>query len=216
MTIEQNAMTLAVEAYKTPSRLRHLSTGAVPSGMFLVIKAAAGDDATLLEQSELHRMSVENVRDAAKHFLLRHLLDPNVRGLQLLGLSEGAKEADIKNHKRWLQKWLHPDRNPSMWEQQLFKRISELKVGDQVAVASSLAPVVSAHKSRHRRSTWTLANDRHKDVSRRRALLRFMVPLIAGAAGVVILAGLINAKALPVDKMYAALSAWMMNGESKP
>jgi hypothetical protein len=198
MTLEQNAMTLAIEAYKTPSRLRHASVRAVPSGMFVVIKAAAGDDATLSEQAELHRMSADSVRDASKHFLLRHLLDPNVRGLHLL------------------QKWLHPDRNPSMWEQQLFQRISEFRLGDQADAMPSSAPALSGYKTGHRRSTWTLANDRYKDASRRRALLRFMVPLVAGAAGVVILAGLINAKALPVDKMYTALSAWMKNGEPKP
>jgi hypothetical protein len=126
--MEKDAMFFAVEAFRPTSLKKRNLSPLLPPGMLIVIKAAAGDDATLAQQADIHRKNVEQVKDAAKHYLLRLLLEPNNQGLRLLGLSDGATESQIKDHKRWLLKWLHPDRNPNSWEQSLFHKVSSVKI----------------------------------------------------------------------------------------
>jgi hypothetical protein len=176
------AMALAVEGYRTPSRMRKLQTVDALEGMLTVIKAAAGDEQTLLEQGAHYQADQVMVQEAAKFFLLRYLMAPGVKGIQLLGLKETASAVEIKDHKRWLMKWLHPDRNPSPWEQKLFHRISELKnEGPDQALPKTIVQTHNAG-SRKVRSNWSIARERKKDKSPRRALFLALRPLVFGAA----------------------------------
>jgi hypothetical protein len=187
--MEQQAMLHAVEALRTPSRYRKVVTNDLPIGMLAVIKIAAGDEKLLAENAQIYRLPSEQVQEAAKHFLLRVLLDPESHGLRLLGLNEGASEGEIKDHKRWLLKWLHPDRNPSKWEQALFHRVNAIKIETKEL---SRLPAAQKKKSDQRNSRrhirqrmWTPVDNRRKDTSTRRLLFRLSKPLLASTAFVV-------------------------------
>lgn len=43
----------------------------------------------------------------------------------VLALPQNWSSQDVREHKRWMLKWLHPDRNPSAWEANLFHRVKE-------------------------------------------------------------------------------------------
>jgi hypothetical protein len=180
-----DAMTLSVESYRTPSRFRSAAASSeVPSGMLLVIKAAAGDEETLEKQAAIYRMSTKDLQEAAKHYLRRHLLDPKVRGLRLLGLRENASETEIKDHKRWLLKWLHPDRNPSAWEQQLFHRVNDFKQGTEAVAFQVIERRSSSSFNKRRRRSWELAKDRRRDASPKQVIMRLVRPLLVGLVGI--------------------------------
>jgi hypothetical protein len=144
------AVLYAIDAFKNPSRYRSGKPQATPDGMLEVIKIVAGDEATLARVSEDVSEPSAVVAEAARNYLLMHMLDPRAQGLKLLGLKPGCSVEEMKDHKRWLLKWLHPDRNPSKWESSLFARVSALKL-DELQAASVAAPVEAPADVRQRR-----------------------------------------------------------------
>jgi hypothetical protein len=148
----QSAMAMAIEAFRNPSRLLRKAVTPFPDGMLLVIKAAAGDTATIEACVTHYGHSASSIQEMAKSYLIKQLLDPKASGLRLLGLNPGAETSQIKDHKRWLLKWLHPDRNPSAWEQAYFNRISTLTEANLVSPSTALVapPIVKKHGTRRR------------------------------------------------------------------
>jgi hypothetical protein len=200
-------MTIAVEAYRTPSRFRRLRPDAVFSHMLTVIKAAAGDEETLAAQSSIYRMGQKELQEAARHLLLRHLMNSDVRGPRLLGLPDNATPAQLKDHKRWLLKWLHPDRNPSAWEQKLFHRINDYKL-DSPAPAP-IQRVRSSRKAGQRHRSWALALDRRRDASPRRVFLRVIRPLVASGICVILIALFLSTQREGLTKQLDVFVTWL-------
>ena len=178
----QTAMAHAIEAFRTPSRHRNAGAGVFPSDMLLVIKAAAGDEATLLSAAGAHSVSAADVQEAAKHYLLRFLLHPEAKGIRLLGLNPGADADTINLHKRWLLKWLHPDRNGNAWEKSLF-----LKVSTYAETLAHPPPDAQVQETKHRRfrrkkarlSTWTHSEKRVPVKTPWSLAVRLSAPILA-------------------------------------
>ena len=120
----ESAVLEALDMFKQPARTRTLQWHAVPAEMLEVIKIAAGDQATTLRWAESSREEPETVRQAAVFFLQQTIAKSGDDKFKMLGLTEDASRDELRLHKRWLLKWLHPDRNPSKWETVLFHRIS--------------------------------------------------------------------------------------------
>jgi hypothetical protein len=187
---DKEAMSLAVGSYRGLQRGKRENS---PSkGMITVIKAAAGDENTLAQEALHHHLSTEEIREAAKHYLLRMLLDPERQGIRLLGLADDAKETEIKDHKRWLLKWLHPDRNPNSWEQALFHRVNAIKIEavkiDGQKPAPTMVPTDRKHHSvqiekrrKFQRHRLVPSETRKRDTSARRLLFQFAKPVLASA-----------------------------------
>lgn len=116
----------AIDAYRNPSRYGSGKEKSLPEGMLDVIKIAAGDTSTADKFRDETQETVAFLVEASRHYLLLLLLDPRAQGARLLALNPGASPDNIKDHKRWILKWLHPDRNPSKWESSLFTKISTL------------------------------------------------------------------------------------------
>jgi hypothetical protein len=180
--VSRDAIALAIEAARMPSRHRQLTSGKLPPGMFDVIKAAAGDAATLKPWGEAYGLTDADVQEAAKHFLLLRLSAPEVHGLRLLGLEEGATDAAIKDHKRWLLKWLHPDRNPNKWEQALFLKVNAAL--DAGVAQASTRPESAPHNSRRHsnRRKWIPSDRRAPQASPWKVTFRLLGPLLACVA----------------------------------
>jgi hypothetical protein len=142
----------AVDAFKNPSRYRSGRDLVAPDGMLEVIKIAAGDDPTLAKVASELDEPADVISEAARHFLLLHLLDPRAQGVKMLGLNPGCSAEMVKEHKRWILKWLHPDRNPSKWESSLFAKVSTLKL-DLAAPAAIEKPKSASPRDRHRKSS---------------------------------------------------------------
>jgi hypothetical protein len=197
-------MMQAIEIFRMPTKRRQVSKTLVPSGMLDVIKAAAGDEATLLRHAEAFRLSEADIKDACKHYLLTMLLDPTAQGERLLGLEPGAPKTALKDHKRWLLKWLHPDRNPSPWENTLFHKISEVSLENIKELPKQVAPpepdvvkppvskaaVVGPSQHDLRRRNWVPVTKRKRTSTKFQMVSRFFRPLVA--AGLLALALIIG------------------------
>jgi hypothetical protein len=136
-----DAMVVAIESYKIPTRQKHVRRSQLPNNMLEVIKAAAGDSETISRWAMSYKMRDDELQEAAKHYLLRLLLAPDTSGLRLLGLQEGALPDEVKSHKRWLLKWLHPDRNPNQWERSLFLKVNAVAIPTEGSVLETQLPV---------------------------------------------------------------------------
>jgi hypothetical protein len=204
-----DGMFVAVEAYRAPSRFRKNSSQIVFAQMLTVIKAAAGDEKTLAEQTALYRMSARELQEAAKHFLLLQLLNSDARGNRLLGLPDDATPAELKDHKRWLLKWLHPDRNPSTWEQKLFHRVSDFQQESHTILRSTLE---SNHRKRgtgKSRQAWKLASNRHRDASPPRIFLRTLRLLVAGALCATAAALIVFLISGGIGRQFVVVADWL-------
>lgn len=122
---ERQAIHIACDLYHRPLMARAVQTGPLPPGMLDVIKIAAGElpnrDGKLLPGA----LTPEQMRQAAVFFLQQALFQAKGDDFRLLGLGPDARREQVRDHKRWLLKWLHPDRNPSRWESQLFLKVSQ-------------------------------------------------------------------------------------------
>jgi hypothetical protein len=187
--MEVNAMALAIKTFRNPSRNK-FALRELPKDILTVIKAAAGDEATLAQQAEFHNADVKLVHEAARHYLLTLLMDPKSRGLRIIGLAEDASESEIKDHKRWLLKWLHPDRNSNAWEQALFHKVSAAKAEHPKDVLNEVSLAKSdIHSSPPRKrnspkvnKVWQATESRKRDVSVRRMVLQFLKPIVFSVA----------------------------------
>jgi hypothetical protein len=115
----------ALKVYRQPSRLRLWRHQELPQDFLVLIKICAGDSETTdtwakqfdLNETELHSAAV---------FIVNHVISrAGTDNFRLLGLPQSANAEDIRIHKRWLLKWLHPDRNHSTWESALFRKVTE-------------------------------------------------------------------------------------------
>jgi hypothetical protein len=193
------AMDSALDAFRNPSRHRKERVAAFPEGMLLVIKAAAGDQPTINAVAEERRVPGGDVQEASRHYLLKLLLRPGAQGLQLLGLNVGAEPRTIKDHKRWLLKWLHPDRNPNDWERRLFLKVSELPNNPEEMSAIVVLPegaTPDRRRDHSRRRMWVPTEKRVRKATTSALVLRFMRPIMAVA--VLVTAGVVALTASPV------------------
>ena len=121
---ERRALDIAHDLFRRPLMARLVQAAPLPPGMLEVIKIAAGEaparEGLLLPDSQ----TAETTRQAAVFFLQQALFQEAGDDFRVLGLGRGATPEQIREHKRWLLKWLHPDRNPSKWESQLFLRVA--------------------------------------------------------------------------------------------
>lgn len=121
----QRAVSAAWEVYRQPARYRALRRQDVPTDILDVIKISGGDVATTQIWAEQLGVNAEELGKASNYYLHQFMADAGNDPRRLLCLDQQATPADLKAHKRWLLKWLHPDRNPSAWETNLFRRVNE-------------------------------------------------------------------------------------------
>lgn len=119
------AIDRALETARQPKQLTRQIPAQLPPNMLDVIKCAAGDEPTLLKFASERNVSEQKIRDAARIYLQHIVTHANGSDRLVLALSAGFTSGDVREHKRWMLKWLHPDRNPSKWETNLFQRVKE-------------------------------------------------------------------------------------------
>lgn len=125
MTLSMHAIDRALEAARQPKQLTRPAPKQLPPDILDVIKCAAGDENTLARSALERQLTQDKIRDAARIYLQYIVTHANGSDRMVLGLPPGSTAADIREHKRWMLKWLHPDRNPSKWETNLFHRVKE-------------------------------------------------------------------------------------------
>jgi hypothetical protein len=170
--------------------------GALPRGMLDLIKLASGNDDTWIGLSGQISSTRAVTEEAANCYLALLLSQQKLTDRQVLMLTPDASAADLREHKRALLKWLHPDRNTNKWQSAFFDRVSQAAkrlsneaptakdIPSTIAVPLSRSTGVTRTKGRSRRPRSHQTLKRQVDVSAlRRRLVRVSLLVAIMAMG---------------------------------
>lgn len=123
--MDGNALEVALALMRLPSMRVPLRLQPLPHDMDQLIVLAAGTTAPLAAASARTGESPEQLLEAARFYIREVMLFPGADAYRVLGVSTTASEAQIKQHYRHLQHWLHPDRAGDDWESVFATRINQ-------------------------------------------------------------------------------------------
>ncbi len=164
---ENDAILLALQCYRQPQR--KFPAVAYRDGMPRLLKLAAGNTEAVELVVEQTGESSHDIQAAAIFFLQQMLVKPGLDNYAVLGLRPGSSMSQIKEHKRLLLMWLHPDKNHNRWETMLFQRVlAAAKALEQTVTASpqtakALEVTVTPekiHNKANRKKLWEQAKRR--------------------------------------------------------
>jgi hypothetical protein len=117
------AIDVALSIYRRPNLVRTERRKALPDNTLSLIRIASGGDIAPEFLTTERARSEAEAREASVFYIQQVLLSPKSDEYRQLGLTNQATTQQISEHKRYLLKWLHPDRNPNKWESALFQRV---------------------------------------------------------------------------------------------
>ena len=110
------ALEQALAAYRSPGLYLRLRERALPDDLLLVLRVAAGDTQALEYAQSVSGEASSELREAAVMFIQQLMFSPGSDSYRVLGVVATAADSQIKEHYRWLLRWLHPDRNDDEWD----------------------------------------------------------------------------------------------------
>jgi cobalamin biosynthesis Mg chelatase CobN len=140
---------MIVAARRQPARLASFRNMALPGDLLTIIKLAAKDGPTVSEIAALKNDDPDLLCQAAQLSLREVITYAGHDAYRTLCLRNDAHPDLLKQHRRWLLKWLHPDVNTSRWEAALFQKVSTAADTLEKA-ASSPQPAPSSQPSRQK------------------------------------------------------------------
>ena len=149
------ALDVALDMAQRPLLVRQAQKQPLPDDVLLLIRIAAHSEEDTVWACRTRARSMDEVREAAVMFLQQVLFHPHADNFRMMGLGPAATLEQVHEHRRWLLKWLHPDRNHDKWESQLFKRVVQASGELQKYIperGDSLPPAMPRSHSRRRRS----------------------------------------------------------------
>lgn len=138
------AIDAALNIYRRPNLVRTERRKALPDDILSLIRIASGGDVAPEFLTPERAKSEAEVRDASVFYIQQVLLSPKSDEFRQLGLTDQATLQQISEHKRYMLKWLHPDRNPNRWESALFQRVVNAAAKSE---NHSLATTVSSNRN---------------------------------------------------------------------
>ena len=111
-----HALDQAIAFWRAPALLANARHRPLPDDVLDVVRIAAGDSNAAGQGAEATGADPAEVTEAAAFYLQQLLFAPGTDSYRVLGVNPGADDSRIKEHYRWLVRWLHPDRNPDEWE----------------------------------------------------------------------------------------------------
>ena len=120
---KRGAIELALDLYRHPIKVKAVRKAALPIDVLKLVRIVAGSDDEIAALNLTDLKSPTEMREAAVFFIQQIMFQPSNAPHRVLGLSENASPQEIKDHKRLLLKWLHPDRNQNKWERVYFQRV---------------------------------------------------------------------------------------------
>jgi hypothetical protein len=103
------ALRAAVELIHMPSRVRMARSEALPTGVDILLRIAAGEEEAEQAGIAATGRSREVIRRAAAFFIEQVLFCPNADSYRVLGADPQASTADLRRNMALLVRWLHPD-----------------------------------------------------------------------------------------------------------
>lgn len=123
MSRTRPAIEIALDLKAMPRLARIVRRRPLPPQVTPLIRVAAGSRELAQGYAAQYGFSEAYIREACVFFLLEAVLFTGADSHRSLGLQQNASPEEIKEHKRWLLMWLHPDRNDNRWEAALFQRV---------------------------------------------------------------------------------------------
>lgn len=149
-----HAIDAALNIYRRPNLVRTERRKALPENILSLIRIASGGDVAPEFLTTERAKSEAEAREASVFYIQQVLLSPKSDEFRQLGLTDQATSQQITEHKRYMLKWLHPDRNPNKWESALFQRVANAaeKLENNnfaVAISSNQNRKTSSYSSKH-------------------------------------------------------------------
>ena len=114
----------ALAFLRSPEQLVSVRQRELPAELTPLLRLAAGEAEACAAAVAQTGVTPETMREAAGLFLQQLLFVPDGDSYRVLGVRPDASEERIKEHHRWLVRWLHPDRNPDGWEAVYVNRVN--------------------------------------------------------------------------------------------
>lgn len=118
------AVLAALDLFRSPDRVALSQASPLPEGVVFLLRVAGGDQGLTDALASEHGLSPEQLVEASAFFVQSVLFHQDSDHFRVLGVSRDADEATLKLHYRWLQKWLHPDRDPDGWSSVYSHRVN--------------------------------------------------------------------------------------------
>lgn len=110
----QTAIELALNPRSTEIAASLRNARTLPDGVKSLLRIVAeGEWRDPTTEHIYSQHSPEDIRIAAASFLAALLFEQRANPYRVLGLCTEARSEEVRENKRLLLKWLHPDRNPS-------------------------------------------------------------------------------------------------------
>ncbi|HEY6941835.1 J domain-containing protein [Dokdonella sp.] len=119
-----DVLDLALALQRQPSRCVLVRERALPEGIGIAIQLASAAQPILREAASRLGESESTLLEAVRFYLQQALFDPGTDAYRVLGLAPDAPPDRVRQHYRWLQRWLHPDRLGDEWESLYAKRVN--------------------------------------------------------------------------------------------
>jgi hypothetical protein len=122
----RHAIDIAIDARTRKTSSSLLSVGPMPDGVKDLLRIVAeGEWRTPATEHVYRKHSTEDVRSASAAFLAGTLFHQQADPYRVLGVTPDATAEEVRENKRLLLKWLHPDRNPSPGARSYLARVLE-------------------------------------------------------------------------------------------
>jgi hypothetical protein len=115
----------AVALLRAPRGRRPSPEERLPEGMSLLLRLVCGEEDALSTAQTATRETPETLREAAIFYIQQVCFAPGSSSYRVLGVDPDASDEKIREHYRWLARWLHPDRNPDPWEVVFAERVGQ-------------------------------------------------------------------------------------------
>lgn len=110
----RRALDIAMDFRRGDSAGTLLAVGPLPDGVKDLLRIVAdGEWRSPATEHVYARYGADEIRAASATYLTVALFDRKLDPYRVLGLAPGATPEDLRENKRLLLKWLHPDRNPN-------------------------------------------------------------------------------------------------------
>jgi hypothetical protein len=120
-----NALQKALALARAPLLARPRPDDRLPEGMLTLLKLVAGEEQASAAAQVATGESPQALKEAAAFYLQQVLFAPDASSYRVLGVDSDAADERLREHYRWLARWLHPDRNPDEWEAVYAERVGQ-------------------------------------------------------------------------------------------
>lgn len=123
--MDGNALEQAVALRRAPNLRFLVHERPLASGIGEVVALAAATQPLLLQRAEALKLPQDELLELARFYLQQALFEAEGDAYRVLGVAADAELSLIRQHHRWLQQWLHPDRHNDQWGSAYSQRLNQ-------------------------------------------------------------------------------------------